>query len=157
MHNIMLLSIRILISNHNISVSVHKYLYPSVHNIFSLYSQSFPLYIQSFSLRHQYYPSVHGIPVFVPIISTSVHSFFLASVYISFHSIHRYSLSSPPFRFLICYCSLCHNGNTVSFASVTTVQIETCSHQIATFLLNFALRNDSNRYLNVTTTLNCLW
>ena len=154
MHNIPLLFISIPILNHNISVSVHKYLYPSVHNISSLYSQSFPLYIQYFSLRQQYYPSVHGIPVFVPIMSTSVHSFFLASVYISFPSIHRYFPSSPPFRFFNYYCSLYHDGNTISFASVTTAQIETCSHQITTFLLNFALRNDSNRYLNVTTTLN---
>ena len=35
MHNILLLFISIPISNHNISVSVHKYLYSAVHNISS--------------------------------------------------------------------------------------------------------------------------
>ena len=77
-----------------------QHIFASVHCVSSLYSQSFPLYIQYFSLRQQYYPSVYGISAFIPIISTPVHNF-LASIYISCPPIHRYSPSSPPFRFLI--------------------------------------------------------
>ena len=38
-----------------------------------------------------------------------------------------------------------------------SILIGICSHQITTFLLNFALRNGSNRYLNVTINLNRPW
>ena len=62
-----------------------------------------------------------------------------------------------PFSQHYCSCSLCYDGNTISFASVTTGPIDICSHRTTTSLLNFALRNDSNRSFHVTITLNWPW
>ena len=56
-----------------------------------------------------------------------------------------------------CSCSLWYDGHTISFASVLTEVIDICSHRIKTSLLPFSLRNYSNRYLNITITLNWPW